>query len=188
MMGRMPSGKVTPFQSTHPSGVRLSPYVCEARVNTISIHAPQWGATIRAMVVCPDIQISIHAPQWGATRGWRCPFERCRDFNPRTPVGCDRANGRRNTKRSYCNPRTPVGGDSLAYCQSRSAHQFQSSHPSGVGPRFGGRHFADLLISIHAPQWGATPRYHLTVVPIIDFNPRTPVGCDWTSCMTSSCR
>ena len=33
----------------------------------ISIHAPQWGATIERVHVNFPLTISIHAPQWGAT-------------------------------------------------------------------------------------------------------------------------
>ena len=77
----------------------------------ISIHAPQWGATGEALVGGEPVDISIHAPQWGATfaalimrpalvfqsthpSGVRqapatCSSCRMRNFNPRTPVGCD---------------------------------------------------------------------------------------------------
>ena len=34
----------------------------------ISIHAPQWGATILHQRPIPKREISIHAPQWGATK------------------------------------------------------------------------------------------------------------------------
>ena len=81
------SGK---FQSTHPSGVRRPRTTPPSPDNKISIHAPQWGATMYAAAgtingsafqsthpggVRPAAQelfrsvsgISIHAPQWGAT-------------------------------------------------------------------------------------------------------------------------
>ncbi len=38
--------------------------------------------------------------------------------------------------------------------------------------------FAGAEISIHAPQWGATSANHSSRRPIRYFNPRTPVGCD----------
>ena len=56
------------FQSTHPSGVRLDDETTEERDTAISIHAPQWGATGKM---------------------WARPFRR-HNFNPRTPVGCDK--------------------------------------------------------------------------------------------------
>ena len=79
------------------------------------------------------------------------------NFNPRTPVGCD---GR--------------GGGEVAFLCI-----FQSTHPSGV--RLARYTVAEIreMISIHAPQWGAT-RYERRSTPSQhDFNPRTPVGCDF---------
>ena len=55
------------FQSTHPSGVRRYPPEYRSGRTDISIHAPQWGATCRAPT----------------------PDPHSRNFNPRTPVGCD---------------------------------------------------------------------------------------------------
>ena len=59
----------TEFQSTHPSGVRLSFPPTSTLSSSISIHAPQWGATGEAEHDGLIRGISIHAPQWGAT----CP-------------------------------------------------------------------------------------------------------------------
>ena len=55
------------FQSTHPSGVRRRP-----------AHRARNGQSI-----------SIHAPQWGATTDCARRREEEENFNPRTPVGCD---------------------------------------------------------------------------------------------------
>ena len=65
-------------------------------------------------------------------------FSSGRDFNPRTPVGCDL-----------------LAADDLA---------------------------ATPLISIHAPQWGATLVRPVSGLLTVDFNPRTPVGCDQNDC------
>ena len=106
-----------------------------ATYRTISIHAPQWGATNRARHGAGQPVISIHAPQWGAT---------CRTATVWSP-------GR------YFNPRTPVGCDLVAVWD--------------IGVIVG--------ISIHAPQWGATIRRSGSSARCRNhFNPRTPVGCD----------
>ena len=77
---------------------------------------------------------------------------------------------------------------------------FQSTHPSGVRLDSGVTIWGKPEISIHAPQWGATPvpgsrrlligisihapqwgatRPYAAQDPLRgDFNPRTPVGCD----------
>ena len=124
------------FQSTHPSGVRR---VCvPASTHCAGDFNPRTpvGCDHVQRAVGEQLAISIHAPQWGATRrlsghhllllfqsthpsGVRRPGhhlggEAYRNFNPRTPVGCDDAV-------------TPI--------------------IAGVA-----------VISIHAPQWGATAR------------------------------
>ena len=76
---------------------------------------------------------------------------------------------------------------------------FQSTHPSGVRPYSDDAEDLLKVISIHAPQWGATSAKPTTtdesefqsthpsgvrllsialVTPLSHFNPRTPVGCD----------
>ena len=149
------------FQSTHPSGVRRSSSTKSQSYDSISIHAPQWGATQQIWRGVGPWLISIHAPQWGATitpnvlgsrtysfqsthpSGVRRQPPRqprhVRDFNPRTPVGCDDCRPVSCLPIRDFNPRTPVGCD-------RARH--------GAGQ--------PVEISIHAPQWGATPRTTLS--------------------------
>ena len=78
------------FQSTHPSGVRPHTAAQPFALRHISIHAPQWGATHADRRLRARRDISIHAPQWGATHRLRSSSRMTFDFNPRTPVGCDR--------------------------------------------------------------------------------------------------
>ena len=147
------------------------------RPQRISIHAPQWGATARLGQAGVHRPISIHAPQWGATTITSIGKSGAGDFNPRTPVGCDRAGSRSPGRGWDFNPRTPVGCDSGDV--SIKSYQFISIH----APQWGATRNAPSLrpastISIHAPQWGAT-RTSGTIRPTAgDFNPRTPVGCD----------
>ena len=152
------------FQSTHPSGVRHNTPFSGAITLSISIHAPQWGAT---------------SAFWYSTGG-------CAYFNPRTPVGCDASRSASRSSGSYFNPRTPVGCDRSASAYSVGDIKFQSTHPSGVRRRASTgspdgqanfnprtpvgcdgtlwyRHENGDKISIHAPQWGATCSSRLTV-------------------------
>ena len=55
------------FQSTHPGGVRRSFLRMQRPKNSISIHAPAWGATNYLRLQGGQRFISIHAPAWGAT-------------------------------------------------------------------------------------------------------------------------
>ena len=121
--------------------------------HAISIHAPQWGATAELPYFIATVDISIHAPQWGATKKReRLPFKGY-DFNPRTPVGCD----------------SWPGYAPVAFVR------FQSTHPSGVRPAAPAGARAGHHISIHAPQWGATP--DMSALPEFDeFQSTHPSG------------
>ncbi len=123
------------FQSTHPSGVRLVAPIQWREMTFISIHAPQWGATssVTGLRLRPVFQ-STHPS--GVRPCRRNRPANPRNFNPRTPVGCDSYPTSARCRPTYFNPRTPVGCDDLDRIRLR---QFQH-------------------ISIHAPQWGATAR------------------------------
>ena len=71
-------------------------------------------------------------------------------------MGCDVHNVAESNHPYYFNPRTPVGCDRL------NADLYENR----------------TIISIHAPQWGATCQRLYRLAAHIDFNPRTPVGCD----------
>ena len=174
----LPTFGDNPFQSTHPSGVRLGwPPTPPKETINFNPRTPV-GCDDRRRRHHPSIRISIHAPQWGATGSFPMRWRNPTNFNPRTPVGCDAVVG---------------------YVHLRGA-KFQSTHPSGVRPQaLAGAQSGDG-ISIHAPQWGATPaqrrnrkshqRFQSThpsgvrqpCGPVgadkLSFNPRTPVGCD----------
>ena len=80
-------------------------------------------------------EVSIHAPAWGATHAMPTPRRSERCFNPRARVGRD-ARGRR-----------PIGHLIL----------FQSTRPRGARPSATRVAASNLIVSIHAPAWGATP-------------------------------
>ena len=206
---RTPVGCDARFQAPELPGRYFNPRTpvgCDLLVfrrafrQAISIHAPQWGATTIWTVPNMRLDISIHAPQWGATCHVGAVLGPHIHFNPRTPVGCDRAGQRqagrwhpisihapqwgatqsqeaRGADRFHFNPRTPVGCDDSRVVARQGRGLFQSTHPSGVRQHDAPRKHR-CGISIHAPQWGATE-------PSADpprrgeyFNPRTPVGCD----------
>ena len=144
----------------------------------VSIHAPAWGATFAMSSPRYSTRVSIHAPAWGATSEASAAHHQYPCFNPRTRVGCD--------------PRRGVG--------QRAACRFQSTHPRGVrldrlrqlghtvmvsihAPAWGATHLrcrvaAQGRVSIHAPAWGATKAKRTRRRDRRRFNPRTRVGCD----------
>ena len=111
------SGLSTVFQSTHPSGVRRLLIDEDDYRKAISIHAPQWGATAAFAVVAVSSKFQSTHPS-GVRPSLNTRHRSRRDFNPRTPVGCD----------AY-------------FLQITDDGTFQSTHPSGVRPpsrRYGG--------------------------------------------------
>ena len=94
-----------------------------------------------------------------------------------------------------------MGCDVLNRRNKSFTKKFQSTHPCGVRPSvsqivnlstdFNPRThvgcdgtpfplYTQLLISIHAPMWGATAYFNQLQVHYQNFNPRTHVGCDST--------
>ncbi len=211
------------FQSTRPCGARPSTPKKSCGIK-VSIHAPVWGATRdddprqqpcgfnpRARVGrdgcgigdTPQEAVSIHAPVWGATPAlWQAwPGLFC--FNPRARVGRDTALGQAWPGLFCFNPRARVGRDSDV-AMSEPARMFQSTRPCGARPQPIGPS-CHLLVSIHAPVWGATerlrearmrPKFQSTrpcgarhevtftsAVCILCFNPRARVGRDRNLCV-----
>ena len=209
------------FQSTHPSGVRPgrpprwappqwyfnprtpvgcdTPETASSLPTSISIHAPQWGATARRRraLVVDDISIhapqwgateqdvavdvadaiSIHAPQWGATGLPSDAPSPSKHFNPRTPVGCDKTIRATRGWRCNFNPRTPVGCDITRKAREATVTVFQSTHPSGVRRVLDdAEERAAVFQSTHPSGVRLVRRIHRPAHN--HFNPRTPVGCD----------
>ena len=114
-------------------GCDLKRFRCTMR-STVSIHAPAWGATSAPAIVS------------GVRPG----------FNPRTRVGCDPFDRIHLTIQNGFNPRTRVGCDSKTRNNPQSSNKFQSTHPRGVR-RSNFQYYArSIMVSIHAPAWGAT--------------------------------
>ncbi len=188
------------FQSTHPRGVRPSTScsgpvlpgfnprtrvgcdVFRVHIGTrviVSIHAPAWGATQHRQT-CTAVSgfqsthprgvrqkvdedspvlitgVSIHAPAWGATRFGISDSDNDIQFQSTHPRGVRPTSGRRPGW--------------LA--------RFQSTHPRGVRRLMEPTGFTKVLVSIHAPAWGATITDCIQCWIQSRFNPRTRVGCD----------
>ena len=99
------------FQSTHPSGVRHPCPSISRSTPSISIHAPQWGATELVSVRDGLAGISIHAPQWGATQQFQHSL-----------VADD------------ISIHAPQWGATVLLTVPVTVWVFQSTHPSGVRP------------------------------------------------------
>ena len=89
------------------------------------------------------IQVSIHAPAWGATPIRPPMIPVSSRFNPRSRVGSDRVNKFACYGTSRFNPRSRVGSD------------IDDNITAAI-----------LVVSIHAPAWGAT--WHIFPIHSID--------------------
>ena len=181
-MGSDPTGVLVvgldePFQSTLPHGERRHPRRHRWWMSRISIHAPAWGATDTVVDHADAGRISIHAPAWGATitldkDGQALEFQSTLPHGERPAhVG---AAGDGDLFQS-----TLPHGERLKVSRRRPiSPRFQSTLPHGerhdddsvlLGSEYDfnprsrmGSDQLDLvlgvrvLISIHAPAWGAT--------------------------------
>ena len=142
---------------------------------SVSIHAPTWGATTKCANSCRSVLFQSTHP-----RGVRLVHTIINDilfsFNPRTHVGCDTALGK-----AYClravSIHAPTWGATELLTLLQLRRKFQSTHPRGVRPlaaldRFNG----DRFQSTH-PR-GVRPKRPLPASEPLCFNPRTHVGCD----------
>ncbi len=145
------------FQSTRPRGARpprqsaprhqRTGFNPRARVGrdspwATSSCAGRWFQSTRPRGARPHVVVgvahhngvSIHAPAWGATFRFQisCSFWFC------------------------FNPRARVGRDSCLAPKALLLPAFQSTRPRGARPQPFGHDSGHLLVSIHAPAWGAT--------------------------------
>ena len=149
--------KQTLFQSTHPRGVRLAATRAGQLVMVVSIHAPAWGATFRTPRPCAT---------WAR-------------IIPRTREACDTAASQQNQSVIQFQSTHPRGVR-LSACGTDLdiKPRFQSTHPRGVRQMLIDAVLGVVLVSIHAPAWGATDLLLSWECGETSFNPRTRVGCD----------
>ncbi len=113
----------------------------------------------------------------GCDLGSKLRIVRVVNFNPRTHVGCDRAEVRDAMSGKNFNPRTHVGCDKVDDIMvADGAISIHAPTWGATHGEAGGQHRP--AISIHAPTWGATLFNKGTLKSKGDFNPRTHVGCD----------
>ena len=102
--------------------------------------------------------VSIHAPAWGAT--WTMTRRERAEiaFQSTHPRGVRRGDQAGGPGVQQCfNPRTRVGCDGASVACVLIVTWFQSTHPRGVRLRLLRLLPDSLVVSIHAPAWGASP-------------------------------
>ncbi len=131
--GRHPLGAGSGFQSTPPRGGRQHNSCCNGRPHRFNPRPRVGGDYTMGRRQVVGSRVSIHAPAWGATEigGW--------------------------VVRTYVFQSTPPRGGRPGSCEhSMHIERFQSTPPRGGRPIRDCNGRRVLLVSIHAPAWGAT--------------------------------
>jgi len=99
-------------------------------------------------------------------------------FNPRARMGRDLNLPVLPAFLQCFNPRARMGRDDAYLRYMTSPRMFQSTRPHGARPSAFNLPIVAIVVSIHAPAWGAT--YHVInlFLFIICFNPRARMGRD----------
>ena len=145
-------------------------------ISPISIHAPTWGATSLPQAFARSLSFQSTHPHGVRLKVtinviWRLTF------NPRTHMGCDMPHRLPERAGTYFNPRTHMGCD--VGWSVKCTLIIISIHAPTWGATFVGvRATTPPIISIHAPTWGATADAPASIALRAHFNPRTHMGCD----------
>ena len=170
-----------PFQSTRPRGARPMGYRRLFAAETISIHAPAWGATDRLMTTLRSLVISIHAPRVGRDLPLRRHIRLERNFNPRAPCGARRGRSCVMWRRRNFNPRAPCGARPHVVNSTVLGSGFQSTRPVWGATFKREGCVTCAMISIHAPRVGRDCGHPLLRLLVDNFNPRAPRGARRTA-------
>gem|GEM_PF-92077 len=166
------------FQSTRPRGARLGgAFYCPA-LPPVSIHAPAWGATVQLKDEFYALTFQSTRPRGARPWSTRSAAPISLGFNPRARVGRDgQCPGRRMSGRGF-NPRARVGRDVISENSKTFRTSFNPRARVGRDPFSIITSLLEIIVSIHAPAWGATTpdRRARCVGPC--FNPRARVGRD----------
>ena len=144
------------FQSTLPHGERHQVRQARETGDSVSIHAPAWGATtILARKINRACGFNPRSRTGSDDCGW-CLVLVTHSFNPRSRTGSDLHCHIWGGQTSCFNPRSRTGSDHCKRAIANFLLMFQSTLPHGER-----RHPIETVVpsdsvSIHAPARGAT--------------------------------
>ena len=165
------------FNPRTPRGVRPGGRSKPARQMRFQSTHPARGATGQGRIVTGRLTFQSTHPARGATATcWRRPFLAA-NFNPRTPRGVRRGNGRLHRRREAISIHAPREGcDSKINGVSATTVKFQSTHPArGATPRKNGIFGLPRYFNPRTPR-GVRQAGCVFTFPCAYFNPRTPRG------------
>ena len=171
--------RASPFQSTHPRGVRHDDLPVLPPLRPRFNPRTRVGCDLTS-ITCGCLRDGGFNPRTrvGCDLSGQPLFCRVSSFNPRTRVGCDGFQGRGLTGQRCFNPRTRVGCDWDAGRKTRCDACFNPRTRVGCDAGRVSALVDAAAVSIHAPAWGATKSSRTRRSHERGFNPRTRVGCD----------
>ena len=166
---------LSPFQSTHPHGVRPAKAGELLPVYWFQSTHPHEVRPNLAHITIEVKHVSIHAPAWGATYSTIQRLSLIM-FQSTHPHGV-RLSGKDKSKRREVSIHAPAWGATNNAHLAIDAIEFQSTHPHGV--RLCGliRLIGEILFQSTHPH-GVRQDEPFPIVQNESFNPRTRMGCD----------
>jgi len=144
------------FQSTRPRGARPSAIISESCSSSFQSTRPRGARHLFAVNLNLTLGVSIHAPAWGATHCDPVRARPGRGFNPRARVGRDHHPGVIRLYSSMFQSTRPRGARLRSDTRATLYSVFQSTRPRGARREVKRKTLSALIVSIHAPAWGAT--------------------------------
>ena len=170
-MGRSAFQPTRPYGARHPA--RLPMRVLQPRVST---HAPLWGATALRLPVVGQLVVSTHAPLWGATCGRSSASLGRAKFQPTRPYGARPSSSQTRSRCALFQPTRPYGARPMCGIPNLLAVSFQPTRPYGARLRQLANPDKLVVVSTHAPLWGATSRRAGWLDGSAWFQPTRPYG------------
>ena len=147
------------FQFTHPHGVRLSGEGVGGILGQFQFTHPHGVRLLAFSQVKAKLPFQFTHPH-GVRRAHLQPGSEAHLFQFTHPHGVRLLIGRYDYDRMPCfNSRIRMGCDFICRSDKAILIQFQFTHPHGVRPHYGSLICAGEHVSIHASAWGATPAW-----------------------------
>ena len=166
------------FNPRPPHGERLAIKYYYVKNVLFQSTPPAWGATYDPGTKKMVVTISIHAPRMGSDERPAWCIHRACYFNPRSRMGSDWTPSNTKHLNKSFQSTLPHGERPVPVNRHAAAGTFQSTLPHGERRITIDKNHMLVIISIHAPAWGATLLTVRKETADGDFNPRSRMGSD----------
>ncbi len=166
------------FQSTLPHGERLSAWVRDMQQDVFQSTLPHGERPARVTHTARASKRFNPRSRMGSDQDKSRPDGRALRFNPRSRMGSDGWGFCPGICPHRFNPRSRMGSDVRMASVYSPEDAFQSTLPHGERLRSASLRETTVMVSIHAPAWGATSSGPDLSGRSRRFNPRSRMGSD----------